>query len=317
LPRTAVDAFDQASLDALRVDLLAAHFEVIPDSQAGRWAGPLPSELWDLTDARDMQIFIRDGWPYLHPHVFVAGLPGEHVSADGLVCLWNDDDVSLKWLTWDGIRDRLIAWAARTRSGFELTDAGLDAFMGFPGRTAALATFDLKQLAGSGFSDGKSGRMHAVWRNEGCLDLRPGRASTAELSGRWFYRHKLANSPRNLDEFVGALSHQQRDAFERGLNREQQSGEGRLAVVALIWPRHDAFDVVVIAFEDHKGTRDSIVLEPAPTDTRALIRRAGTDSSALLNKAAVVFGVGAVGVMWAYSLLRMGSAACGWSTMTA
>jgi molybdopterin/thiamine biosynthesis adenylyltransferase len=290
-----VDAFDYASLDALRLDLLGAGFEVMAGSQGRRWAGPLPSELWALTRARDMEISIRDGWPHMHPHVFVAGLSGEHVSDEGLVCLWNDDDLSLEWRTWEGIHHRLVAWAERTRLGFDLVDAGLDAFMGFKGRTSAIATVDLDRLAGGGFSDGKGGRMHGVWRNEGCLDLAPGRANVGQLAGRWFYRHTMSSPPRNLNEFVAALSPQQQKAFDSGRLRQSQSGEGRLAVAALIWPRHGAFDIVVIAFEDRNRNEVVAVLEPARVDKATLMRRAGLDAPALMGKAAVIFGVGAVG----------------------
>src|SRR5712692_8568411 len=163
LPNTPVDAFDHASLDAFRLEVRAAGFDVVTGTEGRDWTGPVPKELWDFTEQRQMRISIRDGWPFLHPHVFVPGLSGEHVTDTGLVCLWNDDAVSLEWLSWEGIRKRLGAWAGRARGTFEPADAGLDAFMAFSGRSSTLATFDLDELVGRRVTDGKIGRMHGVW----------------------------------------------------------------------------------------------------------------------------------------------------------
>ncbi len=291
----AVDTVDKASLDAFRLSLLKGGFEVVPESGGRAWSGPLPNELHDLTSARTMVVLIRDGWPYFHPYTFVDGIAGEHVRDDGLVCLWNDDDVSLKWLTWLGVRSRLVAWADRARTGFHPDDRALDAFLGFASHSGELATFDLKELAGWHFSDGKSGRMHGRWVNKGRLDLLPGRAHGDELTGRWFYRDRVERSPLSIDAFVAALSPVQRQAYRRGLDRDPASGEGPLRVVALIWPRFDAFDVVVISMVDANGAYGAKVLEPAPRDTVALARRAGQDSSLLATKSVVIFGAGAVG----------------------
>src|SRR6266571_7616579 len=117
-----VQTLDQASLDRFTTELIKAGFHSVTGSDQRDWEGPTLSSFRSLTDAPRMLVRIRDGWPYVHPRIVVPGTTGEHASADGVVCLWGEDDNSLEWLCWQGVVRRADDWCRRVRSGFRPID---------------------------------------------------------------------------------------------------------------------------------------------------------------------------------------------------
>ncbi|CAN5409133.1 hypothetical protein BH11ACT6_BH11ACT6_08920 [soil metagenome] len=75
-----------------------------------------------------MQIEIPSGWPLRYAHVVVAGLRTDH-AADGVICLWAEDDpAQIEGRDLEGLWARLDQWAATAGAGFRAADRALDAY---------------------------------------------------------------------------------------------------------------------------------------------------------------------------------------------
>ena len=273
-----------------------AGFHAVEGTDLRCWDGPSLKCFADLSDAPTMRIVFRDGWPYVHPRVVVPGVTGEHASADGVVCLWSEEDASFEWTTWGSLSSRAEAWCERTRSGFRQVDLALDAFIGFEHRDySAIATLDSGQLLSGVAQDGKHQRIHGVVENAGCvISLHAGRGVGGALTGRLFYRAELAAPPRTRSEFEAALTARQLARFREDLARSVP-GEPPMALVVLAWHRSGLADLLVLRVLSADGEQRLASMEPAPRDQRALRLRAGPDSEALSRSHVVVFGAGAIG----------------------
>ena len=244
-----------------------------------------------------MRLRLREGWPFRHPYLLVNGLATEHTNAEGVVCLWREDDTSRAWIRLEGLYDRLAQWCEKARNGFAPEDLALDAYLGFEPREPTLATLDLNSLRPTlGFSDGQDGAVHGVQRHPLLVDLRPGAGPDGSLAGRWYYRERVSAPPRTLDEFRSVLAAGQRRNFERGAQRCASDGNNALRLCLLIWRRSRHLDALVIRLNPKPGGGvEATSLQPAPIDEDTLLLRAGPDARQLRGKRVVLFGCGAVG----------------------
>lgn len=283
------------ALDRFILDLVEAGFE----TRAGRvWDGPLDPSLVDLTEATSMRVFIDDGWPYRHPHVYVGGLrPSVHLNGTAL-CLWRVGDDSLAWLRLDDLRERIAQWADRYRGHATLDDPILDPDRYFmPRNDKVLAAVDLSQFR---WGNGGSGGTTAELKDE---LMRIG--EKGDLRVRWYGRDGMRHPPVNVGMVKEGLSAQQARNLERELQRVGRPGG--MDVLMLIWdtpPGEPAILALRLARQDDEVVAEAI--EVARTDEEVLLRRAGPDAPALRDKRVVVFGQGAIGSHVSNLLARSG-----------
>ena len=200
------DTLEPASLDAFISSLLAAGFDPVGDQCS--WVGPLHPALEHLTNDRTMRVEVRDGWPYLHPKVYVQGLPaGLHRNYHGDICLWDDGDPSLAWLTWGGIARRIAEWAAGSTSTATADDPALDAHLYFEAARKGLATID---LTGIDIRDWEAREVRGALKDD-LLTIGEG-----PLRGRLYTRKTVQTPPKSL---AGVRSLLRR--------RQQQDSTGR------------------------------------------------------------------------------------------
>ncbi len=296
---------DQAALERFTTELLTAGFEPVADTDRCWWQGPISPAFAGLTTATTMRLWLRDGWPFRHPHLEVNGLAVEHVNDQGVVCLWIEDDNSRTWLTRDGIMSRIESWCERAKAGFRPADQALDAYVGFAAVVGILATFDLDVLKPGGTREGQSGRLHGVQRHASLIELRPGAGPTGSLRGQWLHAGDFEPPPRNLDELRSSLTRAQRRELNKSSGRVAAGSGSEIALV--VGRRHGQHDTVVLRLcPDGAGGARAESLEPAPTDRATLLLRAGPDASQLGAKRVVCFGLGAVGSHTALLLAESG-----------
>ena len=82
------DYYDIEGLQSFTEELAGAGFEPLVGSREPRWRGPVHPALSALTDATDMEVVIRPGWPFRPPDLYVKGINTSHSTLDDLVCLW-------------------------------------------------------------------------------------------------------------------------------------------------------------------------------------------------------------------------------------
>jgi molybdopterin/thiamine biosynthesis adenylyltransferase len=303
-PLPEVDTLDRRSLESFITELVEAGFEPVADRERREWVGPIHASLTRMTDAEQMRIEIRDGWPFIPPYVFARGLSADHVSARGIICLWRDDDPSMQWKTLAGLNQRLEQWVELARAGtFRPGDLALDSHVGFDSRAPDLATFELWNLVGKDPSDGDHGAMSSKQLTAYHLEL-VSKSADATLRGHWFYRNRIEHPPRTLAEFKAALKSAQRRVFERS-TRDELERPG-LDIVVLVWKRGPYHDVLPFRLKRADGLLTAEALEPAPYDRETLLVRAGSEAKDLLAKRVCVFGLGAVGSHCALQLAQSG-----------
>lgn len=282
---------DQASLERFTSQLIQASFEP-KDKELRVWEGPLSRPMRLLTDASSMRVFIADGWPFRPPKLFVDGLRSEHVNPAGEVCLWQEGDNSLEWMSVEGLNGRIALWVEKTERGFGVEDAALDAHLYFEPREPILATLDLAQM--DELQDGQFGKLHGVVVGPRLLrwsDRSQGRDS---LAGSWYSRHGLRAPPRNLAEFAGALTPQQMKNF---LRLQKRAVQKRVETLALItWPTMHGQNGLGLRLRATEGSSvAAAAVEIARVDKRTLLLRSGPMASDLQNRSIAIFGLGAVG----------------------
>lgn len=292
-----VDTFDLASLEAFTAELVQFGFEPEPDTARRFWTGPTHAAFAPLTDANTMRIYIRDGWPAVSPVLFLDGLHTNHLTRDGYVCLWHDDDGSRQWLTVAGLNERIEAWCHDAQHGWDPAGLAHDALLNFRPKSATVATFDLDALRLRG--PGTWQPFHGELRHQGHVELKPGNAQGGQLNGVAYRLGPLSVPPRSLDETLEILHQSQRRNLERALARRQPSDllepSGSIDIILLCWDRDTRHDVLVLGLDSTKEPAEAIALQPGPNDPESLLLRAGPDAKILQPQGVAVFGLGALG----------------------
>lgn len=306
---TPVDAFDQASLESLTTELVAAGFEPATETERRVWIGPIHTALAPLTESRQMSLVIRDGWPVVFPYLFAEGLHTNHLTSDGYVCLWHEGDGSREWITLNGIFDRLTAWSEGAQNGWDPVGLGQDAQLNFEKKHPAVATFDLNELQLG--QPGTRGVLHAKLHHRLHISLHPGsRTSSRELGGLWIRSRVTEVPPRNLAELQQVLSRAPARSLARALesrrNGELLQPSGSIDLVLFAWDGDDLPHVLVLALEGTGADTAAVALRPGPTDEKSLILRAGPDASLVADCTVVVLGLGALGGHTAVALAASG-----------
>jgi len=301
-----VDTLDLASLDQLITELVKAGFEPVPGAGA-KWRGPIHPALKTWTDATEMEILIQDGWPVRHPRVYVQGLQLEHVNQEGEVCLWQDDDPAMDWITLKGMKQRIQAWCDAARSGFREMDHALDAHLYFQCEGVGLAVVDIDEFRRNGvFRDGECESIYAS-RTDAALRLTTRQLAGDVVKGRWYYRDRDVPQPRDVQSFRSALTGAQQRHFDHGVKQFKEGKRGALDVLVLIWETKYGTNVLaLIPRLDSDGEVELRSIEAARTDIATLRQRSGPDASTLLQKKVALFGAGAVGSHVAMSLAGAG-----------
>lgn len=294
-PSVELDTLEPASLDQFTTEMIQAGFEPVPNTNRRVWEGPISPSFADLTSAGTMRIRFRDGWPYAHPYLYVDGLRAEHLNAEGVVCLWREDDTSRAWLTFAGVEQRIAAWCERVRTGFSPQDLVLDAYLAYSRTASTLATFDPTQIRPGEFTDGQHGKIYGHEKHSGLIELHPQPQEKDTLRGCWYYRRHVEIPPRTLNEFRGSLARGQRTNLDRGLKRAREGHPDGLDLAMLLWHREDRLDVLVIRLKIVSGDLKSTALRPAPVDEASFLARAGADAVELRAFRVVLFGCGTIG----------------------
>jgi len=288
-PSPDVSTHHPGELDELFGDLLKAGFlPVAGDSH--RWRGPINPALATLTPVDTMEIEVRDGWPYLHPYVHVAGLMGRrHVNPMGNVCLWEEDEGDYtSWLRFEDIKARIDAWVADQASGAGIPP--LDAHLYFtPSVRDQIVILDLDALTEAGLvrrEPGRHGDLRATF-SPGLFRL----GSTGGLTASWFWIDQLHAPPATSNDLRRVLSTEQGKHFE-GLGLRVRKKRPVLAI--LLWS--EGVDVVSglgLRISKRVGPRTAVALPIARSDEAMLRLRSGPDAAALSAMGVAVFGVGA------------------------
>ena len=293
--------YHEAELDALISDLVEAGF--LPrQGDRHQWVGPIRPSLARLTSATEMRIEIRDGWPYLHPYIYAAGLVGrKHVNALGNVCLWPEgDDGYADWLRLEPILRRIDAWVGDQEAG--VTEPAMDAHLYVGVGGDRMLTVDIEGLISARLvrpSGGESGLLRAGLAN-GVFSV----GLRGNLAAAWFWHPELKAPPAEPSRLPSLLTAGQRRNFDVVTHQVQKSRPG---VVLLLWD--DAGHLNAFGAEVRRSSPGSftlVALEVARTDRTVLRLRSGPDAPALATKTVTIFGVGAIGSEVAMLLARSG-----------
>lgn len=297
-----IASLDLASLERFQTELIQAGFE--PDAEDfTSWTGPIAQSLRSLTSSESMRISFRDGWPFQHPRLFVAGLDQRHVNAEGDVCLWASGADSGEWLTWDGYLARIDEWARRAVDGFCPEDFALDAHLAF-GRVTpeAIATVDLSQLC-LGTDARRRCAVSGTWDSKEHRVLKIVGGLGGAIEGQCYWVGGNPIPPQDLDGVRALLDIRQVRNFDRRY-ANVKAGQPRLFVVA--WERESGVEILVLLAERRGDEIEASAIEVASTDPVILKLRAGPDADVLDSQHVVVMGVGAVGSHVALLLAEAG-----------
>lgn len=304
-----IDSYDLASLEGFTSELVAAGFEPVSGTARHMWAGPIHPSFSALTQATTMRIWIRDGWPYVFPMLFVDGIHANHLTEGGYVCLWEEGDGSQEWMPLEGFFNRIEQWTNNVEHGWDARGLARDAYLNFTEKDPAVATFDLDAL-GLGVPGGW-GRFHGEVRHRTHVQLKAGpRTTSGHLEGRWLRLRAIDVPPRNKNEMLDLLNRQQARSLIRDLEKRRDAGllvpSGSVDLVFLCWDRDDDRHLLVFAVGGSGETLTLKALQPGPNDLASLVLRAGPDAAALQSKTVAVFGVGALGSHTALTLAEGG-----------
>ena len=304
-----IETYDQASLESFTSKLVAAGFEPDPGTALRSWIGPAHPALAPLTDAQQMRLVIRHGWPVVFPVLFAEGLHTNHLTADGYVCLWHDGDGSQEWVTLDGIYSRLSEWCDAAQNGWDHEGLARDAYLNFQPKAPVVAVLDLAALQLG--ATGTRGVFHGKRQPPGRVSLNPGSQSAqGDLQGVWYSVGQLEVPPRNLTELRGALARQHARSLDRSLasrrNGELLQPSGSIDLILFLWNLENVAHVLVLALKGTGEETTALALQVGPIDRQSLMLRAGPDSAMLSGKTVTVFGLGALGGFVAVALAQSG-----------
>jgi proteasome lid subunit RPN8/RPN11 len=295
-----VATLDPEQLAEFEAELAAAGFT--PTDDTGRhFVGPLRPSLAPYTDATTMAITVRDGWPYVQPSVFVSGIKWWH-AAHEQPCLWQVGDNTKRWITLQGISERIDEWADHAARGFEdIEGAALDPHLYFDDYLPLRVGIDLDTLVGNLAQNGQHGVVHFEEAADTFPVIAPGMGKGDTLWGRWFYRSKVDRPPTSLAEFEEALSEKQRAHIDKLLEHYSAG------LFILIWPTPHGMSALALRITQRPGqSRVATALRLTPTSQRDRLRRAGPDATALATKRVMLFGIGAIGSHLGGLLVRSG-----------
>jgi proteasome lid subunit RPN8/RPN11 len=313
------EAADPEALRAFIEELEASGFERV---DTATWEGPTRQSLIDQghTDSARMSIIIRPAWPFLSPLVHVPGISAWHADQERL-CIWHGEDASQRWVTLDGILERIDEWAEQATLGFEHVEnarnpeiywrqecerlAGLvdlDAIVGAEPADGGHAEF---QFADAVSPDGRRSPVVVYELLRGTFRktsrLPPGIEDHRAVRGRWMYRAAVPHPPRTVEELRAFLTETQRDRLDRDLRNRP------VVMYALVWPNNAGLVATAILSnleDDGERTDRLVVLRPSGRD--ALLLRAGPDAKLLEDRSVVLIGAGAIGSHIADQLARAG-----------
>ena len=305
------DHYDIEGLQSFTEELAGVGFEPLVGSREMRWRGPVHPALSALTDATDMEVVIRPGWPFRPPDLFVKGINTNHSTLDDLVCLWRDGDRSFQWETYGGFCERIREWCENAEGGWMDDNLGRDAFLNFREKYSTVATFDLSAL---GIREEEWGDCHgSLHRAPLRVDIAPGRGSAASghLRGLWCHAGTLEKPPpRNLPEVWPLLNGAQARGLERALgNRRRPAAlgvSGGVDFILFCWDRRGKPDLLVLAFRGTGEDVEAFAIQPGPRDEDSLLLRAGPDAPVLRLRRVALFGAGALGGHVATTLAESG-----------
>ncbi len=304
-----IETFDQASLEAFTSELVAAGFEPDPGTELRSWTGPAHLSLAPLTDARQMRVVIRDGWPIVFPVLFVEGLHTNHLTADGYVCLWHDGDGSQEWVTLEGVYARLARWCDAAQNGWDPVGLALDAYLNFQPKLAVVAVLDVDTLRLG--AAGARGMFRGQLQPPGRVLLHPGgQSAQGDLQGVWYRVGHLEVPPRNLNELRGVLPRQHARSLDRALGSRRNGTllqpSGSVDLILFSWSLENVAHLLVLALEGTGNETTAVALTLGPNDRQSLLLRAGPDSASLSDKTVTIFGLGALGGHVAVALAQSG-----------
>lgn len=309
MSNTSGDHFHNESLEAFTSELAAAGFEAVNGYRYPVWRGEIHPDFAALTDAAQMDIVIRPGWPFQSPALMVQGLNTNHSTPGGLVCMWQDDDNSLEWTTLDGFYSRISEWCHRAMQGWENDDLAADAYLNFQPKCGIVATFDFPALrtAPGAWGEGRG----VVDPETSRVDLQPGRRDTNHLRVLWFHVGTLNNPPpRSLSEVSGHLPRPQRKGLQRALAERRIPTpfvpSGGCDIILFCWERNGRPNLLVMACAGMGDNMEAAAMLAGPTDEQNLMLRAGPDAALLRTRRAAVFGAGALGGYAAAAIAQSG-----------
>lgn len=304
------ESFARASLEDFWAALLERGFEPRAGSARRHWRGPIASSFRDLTDAQTMDIVFNPGWPFQPPAVLVEGLDTSHYMLSGFVCLWRDGDASLRWITVEGLFERIEEWCEKARDNWVDDDLPFDAYLNFANKEPYMAILDFEAL---GTGSGSWGEFHGnPSQDRALIELLPGTAApNRQPRGLWFRTGTLKSPPpRQLSELPKHLNRVQRKGLERALSNRKIEQPFRISggvdLILFAWERRGRTDLLIMACSGIGDKVEAHVLIAEPNDERTLLLRAGPDADGLRNRRAVVFGAGALGGHVAVTIAESG-----------
>lgn len=281
-------------LEEFTTELIRAGFEVVAGTSSPEWEGPAPSSLCDLPEGTDrMTIRLRDGWPFLHPHVVLTGANLAHLNGDGVLCLWEEDDDSRSWLSLSGICERIDSLCSTLADGVASEGEQVrDAFLAFSPSAVGVALIDNADLFGGSLVDGRRGALHGVCSSDTCIEIRKGRGKPKHPQGEWYYRESIPLPPKDIEEFRTSLTNAQRRSFDSGVRKAKAGHSRGLRIAVLAWPLAGELEVQVLMLSK---TGEMTSISPAFCDESIRRMRAGPDVETLGMVRIALFGCGAIG----------------------
>lgn len=309
--------FETESLERFTAELRANGFEQVPE-QPNAWRGDIHPSFAGLTDAATMDVFIRPGWPYHCPLLFVKGINTSHSTPGGYICLWLEGDDSLDWYTLRGFYTRIEEWCHQAKEGWLNQNLTQDAYLNYSQKLIyqyrrtdlpVTAAFDLSTLQ---VEPGRRAELHGVWNtSKTAIVLRPGKLTAPNhLHGIWLHAGNLNGPPpRQLSEISKHLNRSQAGKLELGLRARIQSissAKRGYDLVLFCWSHDGRPNALVLLCQEVNGKTEAFAMTPGPNDRENLMLRAGPDALLLKEKQAVIFGAGALGGYTALALAQSG-----------
>jgi len=300
--------YDEAAFESFCGELIAASFSPLDGSAQRMWIGPVPDFIAEIAPAREMSVWIPDGWPVRAARLTIPDLIAPHVTASGYVCLWADDDPAQAAATaYADVLSRLRAWAESAAEGFGTIDRALDSYAMYQDIGGSAVELDLPDLLGT-VTNGTT--RSVVARVKGFWQVRPAGEAGHEREGVIFYRSKVELPPRNFADFQAALTRAQSDNLRHGLSRrgavEHGKKSGGYDFAALVTPKYGQLDVTFLSSEGAGETLRSKSHRSFPNDKSSRLKRAGPRSADLAGSKVLVVGAGSVGGQVALTLAASG-----------